>query len=132
MPKRAFTISSCIILFFTLYVPCLSQESKSINFFPLSAQVEAKLTKEQKSILNNANEDLNLILKGKEPTHSSFESAVWDGGTKYYKSPAYQLTAWHQIFPIGNVPATKRGVSLKFTKIAVAGPNQDISYTWLE
>jgi hypothetical protein len=112
-----------------------SRASKpSFEFFRLDSTKQPAPSKELLQVLQNANEDMNLLLAGKSPIHAQTGMKVLDGGSALYENSDYQLWDFRKLNQVNGSLFVKRGVSIRF-KGNEPFPGyvaDDASYTWLE
>jgi hypothetical protein len=65
------------------------------------------------ALLREAQEDINLIMLGKEPKHSKHYSSAADGGSELYEAKDYQIVRWHSLATVENVRGYMLGYTLR-------------------
>lgn len=75
------------------------------------------LSRKERLIIGNANEDFTLVLTGKKPRHATFDKSAplpADGGTTFWKADGYRLTIFQSISTFGTLDGFVYGPYIQF------------------
>lgn len=132
--------------FFTRHLPILlivgvagfyfgSQGSPSpIQFVRINPGHNPPVPADLLKVLNDANEDMNQLLREKPPIHAQKKGKITDGGSIYYQNSDYELWDYRKLNSVNDTFLVMRGVGVRFTRKGKVSslPWNDASYTWLE
>jgi len=100
-----FVLSACI-----LRAECLTNG-------PFAGIDPSLLSKKERLIIGNANEDFNLVQTGKKPLHAKVDREAplpADGGTTFWKADGYRLTIFQSISTFGTLNGFVYGPHIQF------------------
>lgn len=75
------------------------------------------LSKKERLLIGNANEDFTLVQTGKKPKHATLNQEVpppADGGTTFWKADGYRLTIFQSISTFGTLDGFVYGPYIQF------------------
>jgi len=75
------------------------------------------LSKKERLIIGNANEDFTLVQNGKKPKHATVDQEAplpADGGTTFWKTDGYRLTIFQSISTFGTLNGFVYGPYIQF------------------
>lgn len=71
-------------------------------------------------LLQQAQEDIGLLMRGEQPRHARFLDAFADGGSVRYGTADYALILHQQLYQLGNTTGYQSGFSIRFQPASAA------------
>jgi hypothetical protein len=107
-----------------------NKSHSEINLLRINETQIAALPKEKQTILQHVNEDIRLIVLGKNPKHATPKAVAADGGTAWFTGEGYDIYSWNSLSEVLGVTGFIRGVSVSFNPGSEC--TQSPAYTWFE
>lgn len=98
--------------------PCLAD--KLLTYATTSATIPASL--------KAAQQDINLILAGKQAVNAKLVAAMADGGSALYVAGNYEITIWHAITTVDGIDGFVSGYTLRLKN----GGRNEYTHTWFQ
>lgn len=120
-----------LVVLLLLLVPalCLAED---ISLLRVDDIHKKTLNQDQLKVLERANEDIRLVIKGQEPKHAKLHTAASDGGTVWYKNNDYEICSWKALGTLIGRHGFTCGVSIEFDRGHYSGNMGTFSYTWFK